>query len=174
MKSPKILTIILIISCVTVFYACATGRYMGTGPATTEEIQGTYTLLLHGNRYSDDVENVAVLDKEGDRYTFEIYAPEYDYTVKKGLPAKEALEEAERFVRFNSAFMRSRLSRIVDNEGNTIGYELRPLYHLFEFGQSDVLYINYLLRDNRVLTIIRQKEYSRDREPSLFRDSMDR
>ncbi|MBI4847007.1 MAG: hypothetical protein HY808_00310 [Nitrospirae bacterium] len=172
MKSPNVLTTIIFISCVSVLYSCAAGKYLGTGPATTEEIRGTYTLLLHGGRYSDDVENVAVLDKEGDRYTFEIYAPEYDYTVKKGLPAKEALEEAERFVRFNSAFMRSRLSRIVDNEGNPIGYELRPLYHLFEFGQSDVLYIYYQMQDNRVLTIIRQKEYSRG--PSLFRDSTDR
>jgi hypothetical protein len=160
---------LILFSLLTFVYSCASDRYLRTERAGPAELAGTYTLFLHGVRYSDDVENVAILDKEGDMYSFEIYAPEYDYSVQKGLPAKEALEEAERHVGHHRDFMRSRLSKIIDKEGNIIGYELRPLYHLDRFGQSDILYIDYMTKDNRVITTIRLKEYLRERDREIIR-----
>jgi len=166
-----LIKMLLFFSLLTFIYSCASDRYLRTERAQPAELAGTYTLFLHGVRYSDDVENVAILDKEGDPYSFEIHEPEYDYTVKKGVSAKEALEEAERHVRHHQDFMRSRLRKIFDKEGNIIGYELVPLYHINRFGESDVLYIDYMTKDNRVITTIRMKEYlkERDRESGMGR-----
>ena len=174
MDTLKTLTKTLILfSLLTLVYSCASERYLRTDRAGPAELAGTYTLFLHGVRYSDDVENVAILDKEGDTYSFEIYAPEYDYTVKKGVTAEEALDEAEGHVSHHRDFMRSRLRKIFDKDGNIIGYELRPLYHINRFGESDVLYIDYMTKDNRVITTIRLREYFRERDRELIRGGSD-
>ena len=149
---------LILFSLLTSIYSCAYERYLRTDRAGPEELAGAYTLLLHGARHMDDVANVAILDIQGDSYTFEIYAPEFNYTVKKGVPAKEAMEEAQAHVRYHRDFSRSRLSKIIDKAGNTIGYELRPLYHAFHLGQSDVLYIDHMVKDNNVITTIRVKD----------------
>ena len=118
-------------------------------------MKGTFTILLYGCRYPDDIENVAILDKEGDPYTFEIYAPGFSYKVKTGLSAEEALSEADRFLRCSFYYEHSRLNRIFDQAGNPIGYELRPLYSPIRFGQYDVLDIHYTIRDSTVIVYIK-------------------
>lgn len=129
-----------------------------TEKANASDIRGTFTLILYGGRYSDDLETVAILDSEGDQYHFEPYAPDFDYRVKKGIQAKEALAEAEKFVSFHNAFWRSQLSKILDNKGTTIGYELRPLYLNFVYGTSDLLDIYYWLKeDGKVKATIKLK-----------------
>lgn len=127
--------------------------------ATKEEItDGSVILILHGNRYADDLETIAILDIEGDGYKFVPYTPEYNYIVKSGISVWDAIKEAEVFVsRGSSSFFQSRLSKIYDTEGRVIGYEVRPLYHPFKFGTSDVLDVNYSLRDDRVMVYIRLK-----------------
>lgn len=148
-------------------YSCVSVNYLRTDRAAPSEIAGTYTLLLHGGRYSGDVENVAILDKEGDRYSFEIFAPQYDYTLREQVPAKDAVEVAEKHVRAHHSFYQSRLSRILDPQGNVIGYELRPLYHIIEFGYPDILYIDYEVRDEKVFVKIRLKYELEGRDPWL-------
>jgi hypothetical protein len=119
------------------------------------EITGTYTLILYGARYSTDIEDVAILAKEGTGYTFEVYAPEFDYRVRKNVPAREALEAAQHFVSFHYAFRHSQLSMIMDNSGAVIGYEVRPLYSPLDFGYSDVLDITYALHEKKVTARVR-------------------
>lgn len=116
--------------------------------ASPAEIMGTFSLILYGGRFSDDVETIAILDLEGDGYTLEPFAPDFDFRIKKGVSAKEALEQAQKFVSFHHAFWRSQLSRITDNNGNTIGYEIRPLYMPFYFGVSDIFDVYYWLKEN--------------------------
>lgn len=140
---------------------------MITAPADTREVEGTYTLILYGGRYSADLENVAVLDKEGDAYTFNVYAPEFDYRVKRHVPAKEALEEAEAFVRFHYSFWKAQLKQIVDTSGIPIGYEVRPLYSPMDFGYPDVLEVDYILKDKTVTVRISLK---RELRRQLFDD----
>jgi len=155
--------------------SCNAAVYLRTEPAPSEEIAGNVTLILYGARYSNDIQNVAFLLVEEGPYPFEVYAPDFDYGVKKNTPSREALEEAEKFVRHHYAFMQSQLSRIVGPSGTTIGYELRPLYYPVEFGSSDVLDINYFLEGNKVVARIRlkhdiEKAFSADDEgPFLFR-----
>jgi len=56
--------------------SCAPGLYLKTSSVQPGEITGTYTLILYGARYSNDIENVAILAREGTGYAFEVYAPE--------------------------------------------------------------------------------------------------
>lgn len=119
--------------------------------ARADEVKGTYTLFLYGGRYQNDLETVAILDKEGDQYTFDPYAPEFDYQVIKDLSAKQALDTAYAFVSNKSPdFYRAQLSSIRDNLGAVIGYEVRPLYQPFTYGYSDVLDIVYWITDSKV------------------------
>ena len=116
---------------------------------------GTYTLLLYGCRYPDDVENVALLDKEGDPYTIEIYAPDFRYKMKTGLPAEEALKQAAQFVKCSVHYQQTRFSKILDATGNIVGYEARALYSPIRFGMYDVLDVQYVVRDNKIVVYIR-------------------
>jgi hypothetical protein len=124
-----------------------------TEEAKPGEVKGIFTLILFGHRYSDDVETIAILDLEGDKYTFQVYKPEYDYKIKKKVPAKKALAEAEKFVSFHYLFHRSQLSKILDTNGKTIGYELRPLYLPYYYGVSDILDVNYWPEENNIIKV---------------------
>lgn len=133
----------------------ATQKHLRTEGIKKEDIKGTFTLILYGARDINDIETLAILDLEGDQYTFEPYAPAFDYKVEKSLSAKEALDEAYKFISYHNSFYHPQLSRIIDEKGNTIGYELRPLYMPFVFGVSDVLEVDYWLRDGKVKVNIR-------------------
>jgi hypothetical protein len=139
------------------------------------DVTGTFTLILYGGNYFNDVHTVAFLDSEGDRYTFEPYAPEFEYRLVRGLSAKEALDKAQHFVStIGSCFLRSELSKVLDQSGKTIGYELRPLYNSVCYGVVDVLDVSYWNKNGKVVIRIRLKpsvekqifggDGSRDRE----------
>ena len=128
-------------------------------PAKISDITGTFTLILYGGGHSNDVETMAILDKEGDRYTFEPFAPKFKYIVKRGLPAKEALEEASEFISWHNSFHHSQLSGIIDENGKMLGYELRPLYLPLKFGVDDIMDIDYRMRADKIAVIIRLKPF---------------
>jgi hypothetical protein len=144
------LVIILIIS-----RSFASGKILMTVPASIPDSSDTFTLILYGGTHSNDMETIAILDRENDRYTFTPYAPQFKYTIKKGVPAKEAFGEAQQFVSWHRSFHQSQVSRIVDDHGNTLGYELRPLYLLITFGVDDVLEVDYRMKADRVVVTIR-------------------
>jgi hypothetical protein len=50
-----------------VLYSCAVGPTLRTTGALESEITGTYTLILFGGNYTDDLHTIAFLDKEGDQ-----------------------------------------------------------------------------------------------------------
>ena len=126
-----------------------------TRAAKAADITGVFTLTLYGGRHSSDIETIAVFDLEGDRYTFEPYAPEFDYRIKKSLSVKDALHDAETFISRHRSFRSAQLRRIMDRKGKTIGYELRPLYLPLDFGVSDVLDVTYWLREGKVKVVIK-------------------
>jgi len=136
-------------------YSCSTGIYLKTESATEKEITGVYTLILYGGSFVNDVKTFAILAKEGTRYSFEVFAPEFDYQMIKGVPAKEALEKAGKFVSFHHNFWKVQLSRIVDDGGSTIGYEVRPLYYPLIHNKSDILDVYYKKSDGKIIVYIR-------------------
>jgi hypothetical protein len=124
-----------------------------TESAEVSAMNGYLTLILYGARFADDIETIVIFDIEGDKYNFEPFAPDFDYKIKRGVQAKEALAEAEKFVSFHNSFWRSQLSRILDPNGNIIGYELRPLYNNFVYGISDVMDVYYWLKEGGKIKI---------------------
>jgi len=154
----------IIIKCLVLaflLFICVSSSFALNKPFKTEaaipaDVSGTFTLILYGANYLDDLETIAILDYEGDDYHFEPYAPAFNYKVRKEVQAQEALKEAEKFVSFHSSFWKSQMSKILNKEGVPIGYEVRPLYRPFIYGISDVLDVYYFLKGNgKVKTIIR-------------------
>jgi hypothetical protein len=131
------------------------GTHLKTAPARPQDVTGTYRLLLYGCRYPDDLENVAILEREGGPYPIEIYAAATRYKIKSGLTAIEALREAGKFVTCSVHYQDSRMSGISDPAGALIGYEVRPLYSPIRFGMYDVLNIQYVMRDGKVVVYIK-------------------
>lgn len=160
-RSFKLLSVFLLTVCVSSIHgntsaSLSLSRSLKTEQANPAEVSGSFALILYGGRFADDIETVAILDAEGDQYNFEPYAPDFDYKVKKGVSAKEAVSMAKGFVSFHNAFWRSQLSKIFDNSGKVIGYEMRPLYQAWNYAVSDVLDVSYRLEQTgRVRILIR-------------------
>jgi hypothetical protein len=134
--------------------ALSGGSNLKTEATNPAEVQGNFTLLLYGSDSLNNLANIAILDKEGDPYSFEIYAPDFSYTVQAGLNASQALQEAERFVRRNIQSERSRLHRVLSPSGAGIGFELRPLYPVVTFGKDDILDVRYSMKDRKIVVRI--------------------
>ena len=150
-----IISIVLMLFVLSILsYACS-GRYLRTQNATPEELSGFYSLILYGGNSPNDLKTIAFLAKEGTPYTFEVFAPDFDYKIIKNISAREALEQAEKFVSFHRDFWKTRLSKIVDANGNTIGYEVRPLYNPSTFGTPDILDVDYKMTDDKVIVYVR-------------------
>ncbi|MGE5299335.1 MAG: hypothetical protein ACM3MB_00035 [Acidobacteriota bacterium] len=131
--------------------SCAPGIRLNTQGAQDSQVAGTYTVIFFGCNFFNDLETIAFLDKEGDRYTFEPYAPDFKYRVKKGVGATEALAEAKNFLSCNGSFKRAQLSSIIAPNGDVLGYEVRPLYYSFAYGGEDILYTDYRIKDDKVV-----------------------
>src|SRR5271169_1811926 len=129
---------------------CAPYQEIRTQDASEKEVAGTYSLILYGGLHGNDLESVAILNKEDAPYEIVPYAPEFEYLIIKHVPAKEALAKAYKFVSFNPYYSRTQVARIIDSSGTLLGYEFRPLYQPFAYGYYDVLYIDYWKKDNRV------------------------
>lgn len=134
--------------------SCAGGRYLRVEPLRdAKEMRGSYTTIFYGGTSSVDRETVVVMDVEGDDYEFVPRAPEFEYRVEKGLSAGDALQRAERFLRWYPDFMRVRMSRVLAVDGTVIGYEVRPLFLPFVYGRADILDILYLLKEDRTVSV---------------------
>ncbi len=154
MKAAHLLELILLLPllyCVS----CTPGIRLDTQGAPDSEVTATYTVIFYGCNFLDDLETIAFLDREGDRYTFEPYAPDFKFRIKKGAPAKEALAEARNFLNCNTSFSHAQVSKIVAPNGDVLGYEVRPLYKPFRYGFADVLFTDYRIKGNRVVLWIK-------------------
>lgn len=134
--------------------SCA-GRNLETEEASLREATGNYKLLLFGCKYPDDILNAAFLDKEGDAYDFEIFAPDFQYDTVNTLPASGAFARADQFVRCHVHYQQTQVRKILDLQRNVVGYEVRPLYSPIRFGMLDVMIINYTVKENRIIVYIR-------------------
>ncbi len=136
--------------------ACVPGNQIITRAAVPDEVNDTYTLMLYGCHYSDEIDNVGILVAGNSKYPVEIYDLDTSYRMKKDVPGRQALAEADSFVRCSThRVWQTQLRRIPDDSGGTIGYEVRPLYIPYEFGVPDVLRITYSLRNGVVRVMIK-------------------
>jgi len=140
----------------SVLQGCALGRQLQTQTADPNTIVGTYDLVLYGCRYPDDLEKAAFLISGESRYPVNMFVPDTSYKIKKGIPAKEAFIQADSFVRCGvHTVMETRVHRVTDDSGGTIGYEVLPRYLPYDVGGSDPLLVSYTLKDGKVTVFIR-------------------
>lgn len=149
-------------ACIAVFLllasfgiSCVPGIRLDTRGAQDSEVTGTYRVIFYGCNFLNDLETIALLDKEGDKYIFDPYAPEFKYREKAGMDAPAALEAAEHFLNCNASFRSTQLRRIIGPDASIVGYELRPLYFPFVYGFQDVLETDYVVRGDKVVITIR-------------------
>jgi hypothetical protein len=134
--------------------SCTSGIRLNTQGARYSEA-GTYRVILFGCNFNNDLETIAFLDKEDGNYTFEPYAPDFKFKIKKGVAAKEALQEAEEFVKCNTSFLHAWIYGIIGPNGEILGYEVRPFYEPLTYGSEVVLLTDYWLKGDKVVIRIR-------------------
>ncbi len=166
--------IILAAAMLLVPAACAPGIVLHTRPDQSAGLrEGTYTLFLYGCSNPQSIENTVILAPEGGKHPLAVYGPEFEYKIKQGVPAKEALAEADRFLRCSVYYRKTQLRDVLDRTGGVIGYELRPLYSIVDFGVEDVLLVDYRqMQDNRVVVYINldprvDRRINEEREPLI-------
>jgi hypothetical protein len=135
--------------------SCAPGMHLDTRRAMESDVQGTYRVIFFGCNFFNDLETIVLLQNEESRYPFEPYAPDFQYSVTKGIPARDALASAEKFVKCSASFRRAELSSILAPDGTVLGYEVRPLYFPLTYGIEDVLDTNYFIKGDKVVATIR-------------------
>lgn len=135
--------------------SCTKEVRLNTQEARDSEIRGNYAAIYYGCNFLNDLETIAFLEKEGGKYPFVPFAPNDKYLIKKGLASEEAIKTAAKFVNCNSQFRHTQLRRILGPEGETLGYEVRPLYLPFRFGSDDILEVDYWLKDNKVEIMVK-------------------
>lgn len=155
MQTAKTFNMVLMFGLLFGSVSCTKEIRLNTQWDQDAEVKGNYTAIYYGCNFLNDLETIAILEKEGNKYPFEIYAPDFQYRVKKGLSSTEAIETAKKFVNCNASFTRSKVSRILAPNGETIGYEVRPLYLSYRYGVDDVLEVDYRLKDKNVVITIR-------------------
>ncbi|MEK6743867.1 MAG: hypothetical protein AABZ15_09660 [Nitrospirota bacterium] len=134
---------------------CALGKQLQADTADPKTIRGTYDLLLYGCRYPSDYEHAAFLISSDAKYPVSLFVSDTSYKVKKRLPAELALSEAYAFVRCGiHTIEETRVQRIADDGGGTIGYEVLPRYLTLDFLGTDPLLVNYSLKDGKVTVYI--------------------
>jgi hypothetical protein len=133
-------------------------NYIKTEFADKAGITGNFTVILYGANHYNDIATVAFLVRNDSGYTFDIFAPAFNYRVIKDLPAKDALDTAKRFVAWHPDFKESRISKILNYNSEIIGYEVRPLYMQTTFGREDVMYIDYFPK-NKDKVVVHIKLY---------------
>lgn len=147
-------------------------EYLKMIPAKSEEIKGSFTLILYGANHINDLETIAIMDYEGDNIKFEPYAPDFSYRKKFSVTTAEAIKEAVDFVSWHNAFKHYEIKRIVTRAGSSLGFEIRPLYDPLTFGISDVLDVDYILEGDKVKILIKLKPQIErrifDREDKTF------
>jgi len=173
MKTGKKLISSFVLLSSLVFAACTPSIRLDTRSAQESEMSGTYTGIFYGCNFFGDLESVVLLDREGDKYTFEPYAPDFKFRIKKGLTPAEALAESRKFLDCGPAYSSGELNKIVAPNGEVLGYEIRPTYHVFVYG-TDVLDTYYRIRDdNKVIITIRVLPFvNRLYEDGSLRDRM--
>jgi len=135
-------------------FSCTPGIRLQTKEVRDTEATGTYTTIFFGCTFNDDLESVAFLDRDGDRYTMAPYAPDFRYRVIKGMDAKEAFSKAEGFLHCSTSFQGLRLREIIAPGGERVGYEIRPVYYAFVYGAGDLISVDYWLKGDTVVVQI--------------------
>lgn len=124
-------------------------------PADPKELAGTYSVVLFDSGLGNGIQRIAVLDRDGDGFRFEPYAPEFEYRIIRGLSGQDALRRAQSYLAVTPELWKTQISSIRGTSGEVLGYEVRPLYERTAFGTDDVLDVAYRVRGETVFIYMR-------------------
>lgn len=137
------------------FVSSASAKDISTRLEKQSAIQsGTYTMTAYGCNAADDLQAVAILEKETSPYHVSIVEPRAQYQVLSGLSADEAYRLAEDFVTCNPNAQQTELSRMTAADGSLIGYEMKPVYLPLRAGSSDGVETTYRLKGDSLLAYV--------------------
>jgi len=143
----RIFVVFVTILFVYVFDSNVSAVDLKTEWADASEVQGTFTVMLYGCNGSSDVNNLAILKKEGEGKPFGIGPPPFDlayFGVKIGLEGHDAIAEAIKFLACGVNMDHTLLSKITDSNGTILGFELKPQYNIAKFGTADAFFTRYI------------------------------
>jgi hypothetical protein len=149
----KILIGLLLLSLIIAGCAMYKASLRTTYTIGATEPAGKYTLIKYGGNGLEDYLTFALIVPEGSDFKFEIYKPSFEFRSITGLTAKQAFEMARIFVAAHPEFASSQTRGILSPDDKIIAYEIRPLYKTTVFGQSDVMFIFYLLKEHNVVEV---------------------
>ncbi|KPK00796.1 MAG: hypothetical protein AMK71_07890 [Nitrospira bacterium SG8_35_4] len=153
----------ILIMLILLSMSCASIKYLKTETVKEANISGTVTLYFYEEFYYG---GVAIIDVEGDDYTFEILASQYNYSVKNNLTADQAMDEAAKFI----ATWNKQMKIILDDSGTIIGYEIRPLFQISRHGTSDIFDIKYIPSGDKIRVAVDLKSnVKKNYEYDLYR-----
>jgi hypothetical protein len=136
--------------------SCALGTQLKTETADPKTIQGTYDLFTYGCRYPHDLERAAFLIAPEKSNMVDLFVPDTSYKIKRGIPADQALTEANAHVRCGVRTVQEiRVHRIQDGAGGTLGYEILPRFVPTDEGGMDPLLVSYSLKEGKIIIYIR-------------------
>lgn len=148
----------IVITCTILVFsflgACAGRQPLKTvSVAATEEVQGMFRVILYGTASYDWLESVALLDREGDGYILEPYAPNFNYRILHSVNHEDAVNEAVHFISAHQDYHTHRMKKILGENGTIIGYEIKPIYYPFVYGFTEVLDVDYFLLENGMVKV---------------------
>jgi hypothetical protein len=139
--------------------SAAAAEELKTKRADASEVQGTFTLLLSGCNSGSDIDNVAVLKRESDGRSLDIAGPYAgEPVVKKGLSGEAALAEADKFLGCSGDVDHTQIAKIMDADGNILGFEVKPQYGPERYGMPDVFTTRYTLKGDTITARIAPTE----------------
>jgi hypothetical protein len=141
--------------------SCAiTGRTLITRLARDQDVGGgPFTAILYSTAEYKFLQTAVFLDLEGDAYDLQPFGAPFNYTLVKGLSGADADRKAREFIASHVLYNKIELRAIIGPGGTPVGYELRPLQLPITYGQSDVLDITYVPRqDGRITIYIRLQD----------------
>ena len=155
MNNKRMLYFLLMLALLFGLVSCAKEIRLNIQEAQSSEVSGNFAAIYYGCNFMNDLETIAFLEKEGGKYPFMPFAADDKFKVKKGLSAAEAIVTANKFVNCNALFRRTQVSRIIGPDGETLGYEVRPLYLPYRYGSDDILEVDYRLKENKVVIAVK-------------------
>ena len=140
--------------------ACASGLPLNVSQlgGLPQEKEKLYTLIYFVGVDRSDVRRAVILDMEDDEYEFRPEVRDFEYEILQNVSLPESIYETEIFFRHEGVAGYNK-SAVLSPEGDTIGYEFRPIYYKEFMGTPDLLKISYRLsKDNTINIDIKVKK----------------
>ncbi len=112
----------------------------------------TYKLIYFVGVHQADVRRAVILDLDDDDFDFHPEVEDFNYEILQNVSLPEAIYESEIFFQ-NEGVAGYKKNRIIDPEGQLVGYELRPTYYEAFMGVEDLLVMSYKLHKDKTISI---------------------